>query len=136
MANFAGQMNLFPGQLDPANRSRSVTAGAFAATLVLSLATSATAATRGVPQPSVSVAHRSISGQRVQTFGGQLFEKVIVIPRVKALGFVLTATQFAVAVWNTFRDSNHTLQSIPTTCSGWLSRAHPYVEPHIFPSPL
>jgi hypothetical protein len=132
MADFAGQDFPLPGGLDPANRSTSITAGLFAATLVLSLGSFPVAANAGVPQPVVSISHHNTAGQRVETFGGQLFEKVIVIPPVKVLGFVLTATQFAVEVWNTFRDSDQTLQSINITGDGGLTLADPYGEPLIF----
>src|SRR5882762_1097639 len=112
MANFAGEVISFPGRLDPANRSTDVIGGVFVATLVLSLTTYPLAASRGVPEPVIAIASRNVAGQRVELFGGQLFEKIIVIPRVKVLGFVLTATQFAVEVWNAFRDVDQTLQSI------------------------
>src|SRR5712664_847793 len=134
MANFAGQVIPFPGGVLPANRSTNIAAGVFAVTLVLSLGTSALAANRGVPQPVVTIANRNLTGQRVETFGGQLFEKVIVIPRVKVLGFVLTATQFAVEVWNAFRDSDQTLNTITITGNGGLTLADPYGEPLIFPA--
>jgi hypothetical protein len=132
MADFAGQVIPFPGQLDPANRSTNIIAGVFAATLVLSLGSYPLAANAGVPQPAVSISHYDTAGQRVETFGGQLFEKVIVIPRVKALGFVLTATQFAVEVWNAFRDTDQTLESITITGQGGLTLSDPYGEPLMF----
>ncbi|MGH9746527.1 MAG: hypothetical protein ACRD59_10525 [Candidatus Acidiferrales bacterium] len=132
MADFPGQLISTPGQLDPQNRSTSVTAGVFAATLVLSLTSSPLAASRGIPQPVVSVVHSALSGPRVETFGGQLFNKVIVIPRTKALGFVLTATQFPVEVWNAFRDLDQTLISITITGEGGLTLTDPYGEPLVF----
>jgi hypothetical protein len=133
MADFAGQLIAFPGRLDPANRSMSVTAAiALDDLLLLSLGSYPLAGNRGVPQPAISIAHRNLVGQRIETFGGQLFEKVIVIPRVKALGFVLTATQFPVEVWNAFRDSDQTLESITVTGVGGLTIADPYGEPLIF----
>jgi hypothetical protein len=132
MADFAGQKILFPGGLDPTNRSSNITAAAFAGTLLLSLASSPLAANAGVRQPVVAISHHNLAGQRVETFGGQLFEKIIVIPRVKALGFVLSATQFPVEVWNTFRDSDQTLESITITGSGGLTLADIYGEPLVF----
>jgi hypothetical protein len=133
MADFAGQIVSLPGALDPVNRSPNVLAGvALANLLILSLGSYPLAANAGVPQPVVSIAHRSIAGQRVETFGGQLFEKIIVIPRVKKLGFVLTATQFPVEVWNAFRDVDQTLESITITGDGGLTLADIYGEPLIF----
>jgi hypothetical protein len=132
MANFAGEMTVFPGRLDPVNRSTDIVAAVFAGTLLLSLGTFPLRVSRGVPEPAVSVSHRNFSGQRIDLFGGQLFEKVIVIPRVKALGFVLSATQFPVEVWNTFRDTNQTLSSITITGTGGLTLADPYGEPLLY----
>jgi len=132
MADFAGEIFSFPGGLDPTNRSTSVTAGVFAATILLGLGSFPLAADRGVPEPAVSISHQNLSGERVEMFGGQLFEKVIVIPRVKALGFILTATQFAVEVWNTFRDADQTLGAINITGTGGLTLTDPYGEPLIF----
>jgi hypothetical protein len=132
MADFAGQVFSFPGRLDPVNRASSVTAGVFTATLVLSLSTGALAGNRGVPEPVVSVVNRNIAGQRIEAFGGQLFEKIIVIPRVKALGFVLSATQFAVEVWNAFRDTDQTLQSIVISGIGGLTLPDPYGLPLLY----
>jgi hypothetical protein len=132
MTNFAGQLQTLPVRLDPANRSTDVTAGIFSISLSLSLSSTPKAATRGTPQPALSIANRNLSGQRVQTFGGQLFEKVIVIPRLKKLGFVLTATQFAVEVWNAFRDTDQTLISITINGTGGLTFPNPYGIPLIF----
>ena len=132
MTNFAGQLQTLTIRLDPANRSTDVTAGIFSISLSLSLSSAPKTATRGTPQPVVSIANRTLSGQRVQTFGGQLFEKVIVIPRVKKLGFVLTATQFAVEVWNAFRDADQTLVSITINGTGGLTLPNPFGVPLIF----
>ena len=132
MANFAGETTVFPGRLDPANRSTDIVAGIFAGTLLLSLGTLPLRVSRGVPEPVVSVSHRNVSGQRIELFGGQLFEKVIVIPRVKALGFVLSATQFPVEVWNTFRDKNQTLSSITISGIGGLTLTDPYGVPLLY----
>jgi hypothetical protein len=132
MANFAGQLNAFPGRLTPANLSTDITAVVFSLTRSLSRESSPLAANSSVPQPVIAVANRSFAGQRIHTFGGQLFSKIVIIPTTKTLGFVLTATQFAVEVWNTFRDSDQTLQSITVTGSGGLTIADPYGEPLIF----
>lgn len=132
MANFAGQLSAFPGGLVPANRSADITAGVFAAARSLSRESSALAGNRGVPQPAISVASRNLAGQPILTFGGQLFSKVVIIPTTKALGFILTATQFAVEVWNTFRDSDQTLATIAITGNGGLTVADPFGEPLIY----
>jgi hypothetical protein len=132
MADFAGLFLPFIGRIDPANRSSSVTAGVFSAALSVSVTSAARAANTGTPQPAISVSSVSRAGERIELFGGQLFEKIIVIPRVKALGFVLTATQFAVEVWNAFRDKDDTLEAINITGTGGLTLADPFGEPLLF----
>lgn len=79
-----------------------------------------------------AVSHTARQGIKVEMFGGQLFEKIIVIPRVDALGFVLSATQFPVEVWNTFRDVDQTLESITITGAGGLTLADPHGEPLLY----
>lgn len=132
MADFPGQVFPFPGRLDPSSRSSNITAAVFAATFILGIGTRPLAANQGVPQPIVSVSHRNAGGERIELFGGQLFEKIIVIPRVKALGFVLSATQFAVEVWNAFRDTDQKLISFTISGVGGLTLADPYGLPLLF----
>jgi hypothetical protein len=90
-------------------------------------------------QPVAVVNSASHTGARHELFGGQLFEKVIVNPRVKALKFVLSQTQFNIEVWNAFRELPQTLTAIVTweqaesasrirsrfrLCSALSTRAH------------
>jgi hypothetical protein len=98
----------------------------------LSFRSSPIALSQGTPQPAVSIVHRSVGGYRQELFGGRLFERVIVIPRVKALGFVLSATQFPVEVWNTFRNSDQILTAIVITGSGGVILDDPFGEPLVF----
>jgi hypothetical protein len=132
MADFAGQAFPFPGGLDPAARSSDITEAVFFGALAIGLLSAPVAASHGVPQPVVSIAHSDATGQMVEVFGGQLFGKVLVIPRVKSLGFVLSATQFSVEVWNTFRDSYQTLTSRTINGVGGLTIADPYGLPLFF----
>jgi hypothetical protein len=67
-----------------------------------------------------------------ELFGGQLFERVIVIPRTKALGYVLSATQFPVEVWNTFRNSDQILTAIAIHGTGGVVLTDPFGEPLVF----
>jgi hypothetical protein len=132
MSDSPGQMLSFPGGLDPENRSTNITAMTFAAVLCVSLTSYPLAATQGTPEPVVSVAHRDVAGERVELFGGQLFGKIIIIPGSKALGFVVTATQFAIEVWNTFTDTDQVLDAITISGTGGLTVADPYGEPLLF----
>jgi hypothetical protein len=114
------------------NTPSNITAGLFDASEGIRVSGDFMAGNRGVPQPVVSMAHRAISGRRRETFGGLLFERVLVIPRVDALGFVLTATQFPIEVWNAFRDSDQILLTITINGTGGLVLSDPYGEPLIF----
>lgn len=132
MADFAGQIFASIGGLDSANRSTDITALAAPGAQSISMTNPELPANAGVPQPAIGVASRSFAGQRFEMFGGLLFERVIVLPRVKKLGFVLTATQFGVEVWNTCRDVDQLLDSISVTGQGGLTIADPYGEPLLF----
>jgi hypothetical protein len=132
MTDFAGDVFAGPGGLFPAARIPAIDTGTVPA-LGVSRQSASLAATQGIPQPVVSVYHHELpNGIKTEVFGGQLFEKVIVIPRTKSLGFVLTATQFAVEVWNAFRNVDQTLIAITISGNGGLSLADPYGEPLIF----
>jgi hypothetical protein len=131
MTNFSGVLDSFTLRLDPADRSSDITAAVFSATAILGRG-SAPVSGPGAGAPAVAIAHRNFAGQRVEAFGGQLFGRILVIPSVKDLGFVLTGAQFAVEVWNTFRDSTETLESIAITGAGGLTINDIHGEPLLF----
>src|SRR5487761_1665807 len=79
-----------------------------------------------------AISHTAMQGSKVEMFGGQLVDKIIVIPRLKALGYVLSATQFPIEVWNTFRNVDQTLTSIVINGSGGLTLADPFGEPLLY----
>ena len=79
-----------------------------------------------------AISHTAMQGSKVEMFGGQLFDKIIVIPRLKALGFVLSATQFPIEVWNTFRNVDQILTAIAINGSGGLTLADPFGEPLLY----
>jgi hypothetical protein len=83
-------------------------------------------------QPVVSVVHRAIGGAIEELFAGRLFERIIVTPRTKALGFVLSSTQFPIEVWNTFRNVLQVLTSIVINGSGGVTLSDPFGEPLIY----
>ena len=133
MSDSPGQIFPSIGGLDPTNRSGDVTDSiAPTNTQLVGLGSFPLAANTGVPQPAVSISHTARVGEVIEVFGGELFERIIVIPRVKALGFVLTATQFPIEVWNTFRNADQILESITITGEGGLTLTDPYGEPLIF----
>jgi hypothetical protein len=80
----------------------------------------------GIPSAS---AHWDNVGAIVTMFGGRLFERIIVLPRVKAVGFVLSSTQFPVEVWNTFHDSAKSLTAITITGTGGITIVNPFTLP-------
>jgi hypothetical protein len=133
MANFSGEARpLGPGGVVVFNRSTSVITAVASIVLTLSIPTRAAAASRGIPEPVLSTVHQSLTGDRHELFGGQLFEKIIVTPRSKALGFVLSAAQFSVEVWNTWREAQQNLTAIVINGSGGLAVANPYGLPLIY----
>jgi hypothetical protein len=83
-------------------------------------------------QPVPVVDSAANFGSKVEMFGGQLFEKVIVIPRSKALGFVLTQTQFPIEVWNTFRELPQVLTAVQINGSGGVTVTNPFSLPTLF----
>lgn len=120
-------------QADPNGRSTNVTAGDQELTsFALSVAPFPTALSAGTPEPVVSIVHHAYAGAHTELFGGRLFERVIVTPRVKTLGFVLSSTQFPIEVWNTFRDLLQVLETITITGSGGVTLADPFGEPLIY----
>lgn len=133
MADFAGiDLTNQPLGLIAAGRSTDITDASVAIWIVSRSSVGIGGAARVPPEPAVTIAHRSIGGVVQELFGGRLFERVIVLPRVKDLGFVLTATQFAVEVWNTFRNSDRILTAIAITGTGGLGIADLYGEPLAF----
>ena len=121
-----------PLELFPPNLSADLSAGTFVGGFPLSLGPFAVAGSNDRGHPAVTIAHHNHAGTLRELFGGELFERVIVIPRVKALGFVLSATQFQIEVWNAFRNADRTLEAIVISGVGGVIVTDPYGEPLIF----
>lgn len=68
----------------------------------------------------VAVESQAIVGAQEPMFGGELFEKVLVIPRTKDVGFLLSAVVWDVEVWNTHRLESKALTSINIAGAGGL----------------
>jgi hypothetical protein len=71
-------------------------------------------------------------GSIERLYGSELFEKVIVTPREKKLGFVLSANVFTVDVWNTFREALKTMTQIQITGGGGTLIDNPFGVPLVF----
>lgn len=126
--NFSGFFTDGPGQISPKNLSADIALGTFAPGFALSITSRPLGASRGA-QTTTSVETRNIAGAKIELFGGELFGRIIVIPRLKALGFVLSQTQFPIEVWNTSRDVNQILETISIDGSGGLTLADTFGEP-------
>lgn len=129
MSTFSGQLVDFTLRAIPTSRVSTLenyltVEGQFPISLTASPAT----ATDGGAS-DVSVASQDFDGVFQPGFGGDLFERIIVLPRVKAIGFVLSSTQFPVEVWNTFHDSAKALNSITITGSGGITITNPFTLP-------
>lgn len=132
MTDFAGQLiALGPGRVSPLGLSVDLTGTPGVFSLGIGMGKSPIAGGSGV-SPSVSISHTAGLGIVAEMFGGRLFERVIVLPRRKALQFVLTSTQFPVEVWNAFRDLNQILETITITGPGGITLADPYGEPLLY----
>ncbi|MGH9781685.1 MAG: hypothetical protein ACRD33_07670 [Candidatus Acidiferrales bacterium] len=131
MADFSGAIFASQGQADPSGRSSDVTAASWAGGFHVSVTGAAAGASAGA-QPAITVAHGDNAGSFVELFGGELFGKIVILPTAKALGNVLTATQFPVEVWNTFRDTDDILNSIIVSGSGNVTLADPLGEPLLY----
>lgn len=133
MTAFAGEfLSVGPGQISPKNSSADITGMLAITARSLSLSTLQRKATSPA-QPSITIsAPAKVKGAIAPMFGGLLFERIIVLPRVEALQFVLTATQFAIEVWNTRQNHDDVLTAINITGSGGLTLADPLGEPLLY----
>jgi hypothetical protein len=133
MADFAGYLaGEGPGRVSPKGLSSDVSGGVAVTARSASIGKFPLAGSRGIPEPYLSISHKAKTGVIVEMFGGRLFERAIILPTLKALGFVLTNTQFPVEVWNTFRDTDQVLTSITISGTGGIVITDPYGEPLIY----
>lgn len=88
--------------------------------------------TGAVSVVGVSPAGAAISAQKNDEFGGQLFNKIIVIPASKALGYVISAKVFGAEVWSTFKNAPQSLTSITVLGDNGTSITDPYGVPKIY----
>jgi hypothetical protein len=133
MSSFAGVLiSLGPGRATPAGQSTNIDTMTMFTSLSVSLTKGPLGASQGTPQPALTMAHTSLTGVIQELFGGRLFERVIMLPTLEALEFVLTATEFPIEVWNTFRDFDQLLESITIAGSGGIVVADPFGEPLVF----
>lgn len=80
----------------------------------------------------VSLVTAELTGEPVTMFGGELFEKVIIVPREKNVGFVLSTVVFSIEVWNTYLREAKALASISIGGVGGLQITGGISAPGIF----
>lgn len=68
----------------------------------------------------VSIQSWALSGTIEPMFGGELFEKIIVIPRTKDVGYLMTTIVWTVEVWSTHLSKSRPLTAVNVTGSGGL----------------
>jgi hypothetical protein len=68
-------------------------------------------------------------GYMQELFGGEFFERIIVTPRTKKVGFIISDTQFNLEAWNTNRHLAEILTAIDVTGTGSLVVQDPYGVP-------
>src|SRR6266850_6837646 len=120
MANFAG-IDVAPlaVQIPPFNLSTDLPTAVFTPGVSIGLTSNALAAVNKGTF-FITMTTQNFGGLFVEAFGGQLFEKIILNPLTQKLGFVITDTQFAVDVWNTYRNIGQFLNSISLSGTGDL----------------
>jgi hypothetical protein len=129
MADYPGVI-LDPNlQLSPANQIATLGNGLPA---TLGFPVSLSSAPLAGPNGAViagSPVHSDHTGLIETMFGGRLFERIIIVPRVETAGFVLSSTQFPVEVWNTFHDATQDLTAINITGTGGITVTNPFTLP-------
>ena len=80
----------------------------------------------------VALVSQGLAGSEAPMFGGELFEKIIVVPRKKSVGFVLSTQIFAIEVWNTHLRESKTLASIVIGGVGGLQITGGISAPGVF----
>lgn len=127
MPSFAGIIDSGPGRISPIGGG-SLYGGV--APGVLSLSRGSLPGVGAVTPGGSSSAHATYAGVMCNLFGGRLFERIIVLPRVKDLKFILTNTQFPIEVWNTFHDTAQPLTAIVIGGSGGIVVPNPFTLPY------
>ena len=69
----------------------------------------------------VGLVSQVLQGQEAPMFGGELFEKILVLPREKDAGFVISPTAWDVEVWNSHRGQARILAAVGIAGPGGLS---------------
>jgi hypothetical protein len=132
MTNFAG-VDFAPlaVQVPPFAVSTDIAAASFTPGVTVGVTSSWLAGVSG-GHFIVSSTPQNFIGLLNEVFGGQLFEKIIMSPQLKALGFVITDTQFTAEPWNTSRYVGQILTAINTGGAGDLTVANPYPMPTFY----
>jgi hypothetical protein len=73
-----------------------------------------------------------LSGNSWPMFDGVLFERIVTMPRSKALGFVLSDQTFTVEVWNAHTQQFRTMTGITVAGGGGTTVANPSGTPLLF----
>jgi hypothetical protein len=132
MANFNG--NLLTSIASPQHPGASASLSQFTPGISGYPSVSVQSFTLSGPQTPSLIAEIPIlyAGQLAPMTGSELFEKVIVTPREKKLGFVLSTNLFTVDVWSTFRETLRTMVSIDISGSGGTEIDNPFGTPLVF----
>lgn len=131
MTAFAGVIAGGAFQLDPIDSPTARTAAFVEPSIMVpALADRTGALTFG--GPIVVAPQAALAGVVSQGYGEVLLEKILVIPRTKPLGFVLSASVFTVEVWSTFQRSAKLMTSIGSSGAGEATISNPFGVPLVF----
>lgn len=129
MSSFSGSLTNFGPLVTPENLTDSFANGADESnTFPISLTSSGVSGSQS-GATDVAITHADVDGSVGALFGALIFGRIIVIPRLKEAGFVLSSTQFPVEVWNTFHDDAKSLTDITVTGSGGIVIENPFTLP-------
>jgi hypothetical protein len=132
MATFNG--SVLPSIASPQHPGASVSISQFAAGISGYPGVSVQFAMRFGPQTPDPIQEIPLlyAGTLEPMTGSELFEKIIVTPREKKLGFVLSANLFTVDVWNTFRETLKAMVRIDIAGGGGTLIDNPFGVPLVF----
>jgi hypothetical protein len=132
MASFSGNLTPSPVSAQHPGASVSLSQLTFGLTGYRALGLAGSQQSGPITRNQIVELALAYAGALVAMTGSELFEKVIITPREKKLGFVLSANLFTVDVWNTFRETLRTMVRIDIAGGGGTLIDNPFGVPLVF----
>lgn len=132
MANFSGNVTPGPVSAQHPGASVSLSQHTFGRSGYPALGLAGSQPSGPITRNQIVELALAYAGNLTPMTGAELFEKVIVTPREKKLGFVLSTNLFSVDVWNTFRETLKTMTQIQIQGGGGTLIDNPFGVPLVF----